>query len=235
MHLHLHRKGIFTIKSKNTPLLRKKYPIIGYYELLIFCFLLFEFFGLTSEKHLISNVALTTRYMLTYEFGFISSALVGSIVSLFTDRLTTHMIFVIGLISFFVLIAQISILLGYIIRKGQQNERPAIIIFAILFLASPLSITYLLGYHFALLDTYWIIITLLALFFLKKNFFVWVVPLLCAVAVSVHQGYLVTYMPALAIPILYEIYKTNRSKKSIAIFSSSCLVIITLFVFFQFQ
>ena len=221
-------------KSKINLLQRNDRPIIGYYELFIFCFLIFEFIALTSSSTLKSETFVTTHYLLTYEFGFTSRALVGSIVSFFTDHLTYRMIFNTGVISYLILISEIALLLGYIIRKSKPVERSAIIIFVALFLASPLSVTYLLGFHFARLDTYWIIITLLALFFLKRKFLIWTVPLLCAAAVCVHHGYMVTYMPALAIPMLYEIYKHNGSKKSIAIFTSSCIAMIALFAFFQF-
>jgi len=220
------------VKTKINPLIKTKRSLFGYYELVIFFFLLVEFLFLTYGK--VENTNTRTAYLLTYEFGFNSQSFIGSFISLFTDFITSRLIYIISVISFLVLIFFISFLLGSLIRNAQTESKQSIIIFAILFLASPLSVTYLLGMNTERLDIYWIFISLLALVFLKRPILCWTIPLLCAVAVSIHQGYMDSYMPALAIPMLYEVYKSNYSKKSIAIFSLSCLSMIVLFIYFQF-
>jgi hypothetical protein len=216
------------LNYKTNPLLNKKCLCIGYYELVIFLFLLFEFIALGSAN--IMNQWGKTHYLLTYEFGFGPRLLVGSIVSLFTDSVTNSLVVIIATVSFIFLIMLISLLLGGIIRRSEPEIKPALIMITILFLTSPFSVKYLLGLHFSRLDIYWIIITLIALVFIKKPVLQWSVPVLCAVAVLVHQAYTVTYMPALAIPLLYEVYKNNNSKKSIAIFVLSCLAMIIPFI-----
>ena len=220
------------VKSKPTLSFNIKYPHIGCYELSIFFFLLFNFIAMTSENS--TDSILKTHYLLTYEFGFGSRMLIGSIISLFTHHVTNHVIYIVGTISYVLLISFISLLLGGAIRKSPSSMKSTLIVFSVLFLASPLSVTYLLGGNFGRLDTYWFFITLLGLVFLKRPILQWMVPLLCAAAILVHQGYLFTYMPALAIPLLYEVYKHKFSKKSIAVFSLSCLAMILLFIFFQF-
>jgi hypothetical protein len=232
MNIVFKERRSFLFKFKTNPLLKTKYRFVGCYELAIFLFLLFEFFALTSEKYLGSWEK--TFYLLNYKFGFISRAFVGSVFSLFTDYVTDDMIYISGIISFLVLIILISLLLGRLIRKSMPVMKPAIIIFAALFLSSPFSVKYLLGFHIGRFDTYWIIITLLALAFIKNRILKWFIPFLCAIAVAIHQGYMDTYMPALAIPLLYEIYKNSYSKKIIVIFSASCLIMIALFSAFQF-
>ncbi|MEI6577938.1 MAG: hypothetical protein WCN92_00585 [Eubacteriales bacterium] len=222
------------ISTKNHLLRKKESSHIGCYETVIFVFLLFEFISLTSNKTLYSAGFVTTHYLLSYKFGFDSRFLIGSIVSLFTDHVTLHTVFVAGATALIFLIFLISLFLGCAIRNSHIEIRSAIIVFAVLFLASPLSVTYLMGFHFARMDTYWIIITLLALFCLKRPNLRLLVPLLCAAAILVHQGYMVTYMPALAVPIFYEIYNNKYSKKSIAIFCLSCLIMICMFLFLQF-
>lgn len=202
------------------------------YEIIIFGFLLFEFFALVSEKNL--GAWEKTFYLVTYEFGFISRAFIGSIFSLFTDYITDKMIYVSSVIFFLILIVMISLLLGRLIRKSKPDMKTPTIIFIMLFLASPFSVTYLLGFHIGRFDTYWIIITLLALVFLKNPVLKWSIPFLCAVTVSIHQGYMDTYMPALAIPMLYETYKHKYSKTSFAVFILSCITMIAFFIAFQF-
>jgi len=214
-------------------LVKTKSQRFGYYELLIFAFLLFEFIFLAYGK-LVDPIAKTIS-LITYKFGFLSKALIGSIFSLFTDRITSHEIYVTAIISYLILSALISLMLGMIIRNSRQEMISAVIIFVMLFLSSPLSITYLLGMYIGRFDTYWIIITLIALIFLKNPVLRYLVPLFCITAILVNQGFMFTYMPALAIPLFYEIYRNKYSKKSIAIFSLSCLSMIILFIFFQFS
>jgi len=206
------------------------------YEIVIFLFLFFEFIFMISEKHL--DRIVLTHYALTYELGLIPRAFIGSFISLFANKITSHAVYIMSIISFIILISQISLTLGGLIRKSDPDIKLSIKIFTILFLASPLSVTYLLGGYFARLDMYWLIITLFSLFLLKRRTLRWAVPILSAVAVMIHQGYLVTYMPALLIPMFYEIYKSKYSKKSIMIFGLSCismLLILLLMIFFFYN
>lgn len=221
------------VPKKASSLLNMNKKVFGTYDLIIFCFFIFEFFVLSSEKWLVSETFVTTHYLMTYETGFISRALVGSVVALFTNRLTLHLIFIISTVTYFVLSFGISMLLGRMIRNSESTEKNTAIFFTVLFLSSPLSITYLLGFHFARIDIYWIILTVAALCCLKFSKLIWAVPLLSALAVCVHPGYLVTYMPALFIPIFYEVYRNRGSKKHLTIFLLSCSATIGLFIYFQ--
>jgi len=230
--VEIRRKANVLVKLNTNRLIKTEYQRIGYYEIVMFAFLLLEFLFLACDKVGDSNTR--TAYLLTYEFGFHSQSLIGSIIYLFTDKITSRLIYIIAIVSFLVLAFQISILLGSLIRTSQQSVKSSVIIFTMLFLASPLSVTYLLGMHTERLDVYWIFITLLALVFLKRPILRWLIPILCAIAVSIHQGYMSTYMPALAILLLYEVYRNKYSIKSIAVFILSCITMISLFVFFQF-
>lgn len=178
---------------------------------------------------------LLTHYLITYEFGLVTRGFIGSVISLFESKITYRLVYTLSIVSFTFLISQISLLLGNAIKTSEPDFKPAIKIFVLLFLASPLSVTYLLGGYFGRLDMYWVIISLLSLVFLKKAALRWTIPLLCAIAILIHQGYMVTYMPALAIPLLYEVYRSRCSKKSIAIFVLSCSSMIVTFVVLLFS
>lgn len=217
--------------SSASPLLKTQPGRLGYYEILIFAFLLIEFLILAFGK-VVDAIAMAS-YLVTYEFGFISKALIGSIFSLFTSRITSGQIYVTAVVSFLILIALISLLLGKLIRNSRQDMRPSVIVFVLLFLSSPLSVKYLLGMYIGRFDTYWIIITLLALIFIKKPVWRWAVPILCAVAILIHQGYVLSYMPALMIPVLYEVYANKYSKRSFFIFLFSSFSLTSLFIVFQ--
>ncbi|HOU10226.1 MAG TPA: hypothetical protein PL044_03790 [Clostridiales bacterium] len=207
--------------------LREKYGMV------IFLFLLFEFVLMISEQTL--DPWLLTHYLITYEFGLVPRGFIGSLLSLFANNITYNLVYAVSIVSFTFLIAQISLLLGNAIKTSETDMKPSIKIFALLFLASPFSVTYLLGGYFGRFDLYWVIITLLSLVFLKKPAFRWAVPLLCAVAVMIHQGFMVTYMPALAIALLYEVCRNKYSKSSIAVFALSCFSMISVFLYLQYS
>lgn len=202
------------------------------YEIVIFLFLFFEFTFMISEKYLDRFVL--THYAFTYEFGLIPRSFIGSFISLFANKITSRAVYIMSIIFFIILISQISLALGRLIRKSDPDIKLSVKIFTILFLASPLSVTYLLGGYFARLDMYWLIITLFSLFFLKRRTLMWIVPLLGAVAIMIHQGYLFTYMPALLIPMFYEIYRSKYSKKSIIIFGLSCISMLLILLLLMF-
>ncbi len=202
------------------------------YELLLFFFFMLHLITMIPQMKYVSHYV-TTHYILTYELGFNSRFMLGSIISLFTDNVTYKMYYVIGMSVFIVLSGIISVLLGRFIRKTAEEEKDAIQILIGLFLSSTYSVLYLLQRHYGRLDAIWIILTLLSLIMLKNKYMKWAIPVMCFLAVAVHQGYLVTYMPALAIPLLYEVYKNNKSKKSVIIFVLSCGTMITFFLIFQ--
>jgi len=227
-------KNTHSLLKKNnlsSPLITKS-PLQERYEIVIFLFLFFEFIFMISEKHLDRFVL--THYAITYEFGLIPRAFIGSLISFFANKITSHAVYIMSIISFIILIFQISLVLGRLIRKSDPDIKLSIKIFILLFLASPLSVTYLLGGYFARLDMYWLIITLFSLFLLKRRILRWTVPLLGAVAIMIHEGYLFTYMPALLIPMFYEIYKSKYSKKSIMIFGLSCTSMLLILLFLMF-
>jgi len=215
------------IKLESGNLTEIKQNKFGYYEIPIFIFLFFEFLIKTSDSSMDPMDMMS--YLVTYKFGFGSRMLIGSVFSLFTDQITKHLIYITSVTLFLILILLISLLLGGILRKSQPELRQTTTVFILLFLASPYSVTYLLGVNAPQLDIYWLILTLLSLVFLKRPVLCWLIPLMCAVAILTEEAYLFNYMPALAIPMLYEVYKSKYSKKSISIFCSSCLVLIISF------
>ncbi|MEI6577961.1 MAG: hypothetical protein WCN92_00700 [Eubacteriales bacterium] len=202
------------------------------YGIPIFLFFAARFFILFFGRNSFSSW-MTTPYVITYKLGFISRAFIGSVIALFTDYLTLKEFKVITVTVTLVLLALISFLLGKVIAKVGSDNKNIILVFVLLFISAPVSMTYLLEAHFGRLEAFLLIFTLTGLLCLKNPRIKWAVPLICFVAISTHPGYLVTYMPGLAIPMLYEIYRSKYSKKSIVIFFSGCIILIGFFVYFQ--
>lgn len=221
--------------KSNRSSLRKKISLSeDQYSVLIFLFFLVKFLIFGVNRRIIFSSVVSTYYILCYNQGFIPRAFIGSVISLFTNYLTNDVLNIIISVITLLLLALVSIMLAKAISKSAPEFKPATLLFTFLLITAPLSNTYLVERHFGRLDTFLLLFTLLALACLKKPYLKWTVPALCFAAVATHPGYMVTYMPALAIPLLYEVYRNKYSKKSIMLFFSCCLILISFFVYFQY-
>lgn len=223
-----------TTNNSHSPLYRKLVLPETRYSLFIYIFFLLTFFIFTHNKDMIFSPAVSVYYVLSYKFGFIPRAFIGSLLGLFTDYLTLDLLRIVISAITLILLGMVSILLGKAISKSELDYKPSVKLLTLLILTAPLSHTYLIERHFGRLDIFLFFFTLVALICLKKPYIRWAVPFLCFAAVATHPGYMVTFMPALAIPMLYEVYRNNYSKKSILLFSSCCLILVSFFVYFQF-
>lgn len=217
--------------SKNHSLIKKN-GLSVQYGILIFLFYAARLFLLSSNRDGFSSW-ITTPYVITYGAGFIARAFIGSAVSIFTDYLTLKAFKIFITAVALVMLALISFLLGKAVEIAEPDQKSAVAIFVLLFISAPVSMTYLIEAHFGRLEAFLLIFTLTGLICLIKPGFKWLVPVLCVFAMATHPGYMVTYMPGLAIPMLYEVYRSKYSKKSIALFSSACIIMIGLFLYFQ--
>jgi hypothetical protein len=217
-----------------SPLSEKKIPVQARYSFLIFLFFAMRFFIFAYNRVVVFSPVVSVYYTLSYNLGFIPRAFVGSVIALFTNSLTNNELRLLISAVTLLLLALISVLLGKAIGSSKNEFKPAAILFTILLLTAPLSHTYLVERHFGRLDTFLLLITLISLVFLKMPYIRWAVPAFCFAAVATHPGYILTYMPALAIPMFYEIYRNQYSKRNIVLFSSACIILLSFFVYFQF-
>ncbi len=222
------------------PLFKSSLPMekekgFGYYEIPLFFFLLITSLGLMPNRLLDANAM--TVYLISYRLGLQSRALVGTVFFLFTDKITSQQIYVVSVIALILLLMLISILLGIFIRRSPYEVRTSVEIFALLSVAAPWSITYLMGLNFGSFDTYLFIIALLIVVFLKHPYLRWGIPLLTLLAMAIHQGFFFSFFPALAILLLYEAYQNYTNDRSIAgyiLFFVTCLTSLALFFIFQY-
>jgi hypothetical protein len=200
--------------------------------IVIFLFLICRFFLYTQHGNYSSWI--TTYYLLSYDLGYIPRAFIGSAVSLFTGYLSVKGFVIIATVITMAMIATVSILLGKAISKSGPDLKAAVLLFTILFLTAPLCLVNMLERHFGRLDTFLLVFTLIGLICLKQKGCKWALPVICFAAVATHPGFIVTYMPALVIPLLYEVYSSKYSKKSVILFSACSLILVSFFIYFQF-
>lgn len=202
--------------------------------LLIFAFFIIRYLTFPQIRSSELPSSVTIFYLFTYDLGFIHRALIGSTIALFTDYLTEETLKLVISFSTIMLLALVSLMLGRVISKSDPNLKPTVILFVFFLLTAPFSHTLYVERHLGRLDIYWLLFTLLGLACMNRPVIRWVLPLLCFAAIATHHGFLFTYMPAIAIPLLYEVYRNKYSKRSILLFATSCFVLIIFSLYFQF-
>lgn len=151
-----------------------------------------------------------------YRIGFAPRLFIGSLMSIFTDYKSMEF-----MNNFFNVVCIASIFLfsfaaGRTIRKSDDRTRSTAIILVMLFLAVPHSRTVFFP-ELVSLDRFLVVFTLLVLIVLNKRIFKWLVPILVIVSLATYHGYAFTYMPVVAILLIYEVQRNKKSKQSIAL------------------
>jgi hypothetical protein len=177
----------------------------------------------------------TTIYTTSYDLGFSSRFLVGSLVFLFTDFLTRKALYAIIVVSTVVMTAFASYMLGYVPGRLDGDAGSGARAIMLLYAAVPISIIVLYkDNNFGRYDIYLITVSLLILVCLAKRRLRWIVPALCAVCMLIHHVWMFSFMPAAAILLLYSAFRDKKRRAGVALCALSYAVIIGLFLYFQF-
>ncbi len=209
------------------------YNIIKY-EMFIFSFLLIELvLKIPGIDHL--NPWVTTSYAMTYDLGFSSRLLMGSLIKVVVPFLSVQILYGIILMSLILLSGFTAVLIGRVIRTADIGAKNLVIVLAILFLASPGSVSFLFGWtNFGRFDTYLILLTLLCIAIMANPKRSFLVPFICILAVAIHQVFIFTYFPIILAIMLYEIYESKWNKSRAMEAAITIVGTCSLFFYFQF-
>lgn len=179
------------------------------YELPIFLLLLIQ----TIPQNLdFSEDPYASLLALDYgAIGFAPRIFPGSVMALFFDyrgHRQINIFFGVILILTFLLVAWMA---GKLIRAADDDIKKTVIFFVALFLAGPYSSALLFPQMFAV-DRLLALFTLLGLLLINKRLMKWLLPLILFAALGTHNMFTFTYMPVIAILLLYELYESGYSK-----------------------
>jgi hypothetical protein len=181
------------------------------YELPVFILLLMLFL---PQNLRVTNDIYSTLHIFDYRIGFAPRLLIGSIMSLFTDYKSQAFMESFFSVVFIMEALLFAFVAGRIIRKAGLETRETTVFFVVLFFAVPYSLGVLYP-RLLSLDRFLVLFTLLALMVLNKKGFKWIVPVLIAAGLATYHGFAFTYMPAIALLLIYEVIKNKKSAQSI--------------------
>ena len=168
------------------------------------------------------------RYYFSYHYEFMKKGFIGTILHYFNISPTRKLIYLISLINanFFLILYMI-----YLKKMTALIPKKQFSLFMLFFILSP-AVALQFGYSAGLFDHFVILITLIILYFLagKNKFSYIVLPILLAVGLLIHEGFLLFNIPVIFAVILNETRKGNF--KHHLFFATSSTIIITLYFIF---
>lgn len=179
-------------------------------------------------------------YTVDFSMGFSSRFLAGQILSIFCrDYVSEKDIFMFCFVAGLLLILITSILLNIAVKKADENIKPAVFFIAACFIASPINIISLFTeMNFGKLETYGLILSLLAVYLFNKIKNVplkyAIVTALSVISIMFYQGYVFLYYNLILVIMIYDIFeetKINKNKAVCGILS----VIVSFITFVKLQ
>lgn len=176
------------------------------YELYILLFLLVQFFVFRPDAEGMPLWQLLT-YLGDYSHGFMPRALLGEIISWFSDTVSLEMLHTLSSVVCIILSLVVSLLGGFVIRKVKNKD--GVTVFVAIMVASPIFMP-LFSSWLGIMDVYLILLTFVAFAFNENKFLRYLVPVIALLCVAIHHVYLFLYMVPLAIALLYDCFKNKK-------------------------
>lgn len=208
-------KPVAQIPAGSASLAGRSFVAKGYekvqYELPVFILLLLFF--LPQNLRVVNDIY-AMLHIFDYRIGFAPRLFIGSVMSLFTDyKSQAFMARFFGIV--FILEALLfAFAAGRIIRKANAEIKEITVFLVVLFFAVPYSLGVLYP-RLLSVDRVLVLFTLLALIVLRKKGFKWLVPVFIAAGLAVYHGFAFTYMPAIALLLIYEVVRQKKSTQSL--------------------
>ncbi len=205
-----------------------------HYEMIIFIMFFMAFLVTVPDRQNL-NEWTSIYYIFSYaDFGFRSRLVIGSIIRLFTDYVSSGLIYKMATAFSILFIAISSVVLGKIIRNISKNTNTSPELFIVLFVACPVSIQYLFNINnFGRFDSFSILIAAAIILCIRNKKAKWLTPVLCMFAIVFNYNFVLMYMPVIAVVMLYEYMVNGYSKTHLLIFAVSCIAVAALFIYFK--
>ena len=157
-------------------------------------------------------------YVINYSIGFCSRALIGSIISLFTDTVNVTVLTICLICFHIVACFFISLFINGCMKKCDSK---LLYVFILIVLLSPIFTVFLR--YMGIMDIFWLLGTIACVCIADKKFIRWIIPLICTLCLATHNAYVLTYLPVVLIIVMYQYIK----KPSVGnlIFIVSCFIL----------
>lgn len=222
------------MKEKMLGIIKEKKLIQFAVVWVIFSFILFiKYYD--GEVGLIN----TTMFAFTYKYGFVSRGFIGTIFQFVNyilpfDIMSYKYVFLFVQCSTVLFFLILAVFFGTCLVKCKKNileELKNVILFFSIF-AIPMFISY---ENFGRLDVYCVMLSIIAAILLVLEKAEWIVVVLSAIGVMIHQGNVFMFLNIILILLIYKAmtYEGERRKKYLILLGLSFGVASSLFLYFE--
>ncbi|MGI6329231.1 MAG: hypothetical protein ACOXZR_00015 [Bacilli bacterium] len=191
----------------------------SYFLIILSILLTVYFINFNSISKL--NIYNFVFYTFSYNFGFISRGLIGSIFSLFLGYITIKKVYFILNIVFIIFLIFIAYILNLFIKKSKEKETAFLTMLLCIF--TPASFMLMItGNEFGRLDIFIYILSIIAFIIIYKKRYLIFIPLIFIFAMFIHQNFLFMYAPLILSILIYNWVK-ERNEKWLVLFLVSFL------------
>ncbi len=181
----------------------------------------------------------TTLYALSYDYGFVSRGLLGSIwgyIGKLTGLNTMSYGGIYALSKLMLVVFLIVLMLFFLQLICKTKEEDKKYMYYLIVFFSIFNFPMFAGKHnFGRVDVVLMIITIICCIMIVQGVLEWLVPILCGVAMLFHQGYVFMYVNIVLILFVFKALKDTKriSRKYVALFIITLLVVSVLFIYFE--
>lgn len=175
-----------------------------------------------------------TYHLFDYSIGFVSRALVGEIITWFTDTVSLKLVLTVSRTTVFTLFILQSAVAALVFKKAFLKKNYLICAAAVAFVCSPVTVLSFV-YNLGLLDQYNLVLSVLFLYISDTKAALVLTPVICVLGLLVHHEFAYALMPAVFLILLYYICTEKRLRRArIACLAFTACVAGALTVYFVF-
>ncbi len=174
-----------------------------------------------------------TPFLITYQFGFVSRGLIGSLLALAFPFLSHKILYIVIVCSLVLLMIVSSVMTGKVIRSADASIKTITIFLVLIFCTNPGAISFLFNHvNFGRFDIYLMIITACCCMLIVGNRYLFLIPVLTVLGVLIHQGFLFLFFPSILLLLLFN-YTRSKSKKIMSVTITTGIITTLTYLYIQ--
>ncbi len=180
----------------------------------------------------------TTLFVLNYDLGFISRGLTGTVwkaLGAFTGKnvFTYEAVYAGSLVMTVVYDLMLLGGFAYCFAKSDPKQHRNLF-YLMLFSGIFLFTSFISPENFGRIDLYLYMLCFVMILLTVEEKVLFLIPLLCAAAMCIHQGFVFTHANLILVLLFYKIFYGTKKKQAAVIFALTFAVISVLFLYFEF-
>lgn len=174
-------------------------------------------YSFTRYHYLFGNFPLhanlmTQFYLIDFNVGFVSRALVGHIISLFTDKVSFAFILRLTLVVVWLSLILQAVIAALAVKKAWLSKSPMLCLLFLLFAVSPHTVIPNI-INFGILDTYNLLLAITYIYISDTRAAYILTPIICFTGIILHYAFALAYLTAILSIELYYICKNKNGRK----------------------